>query len=108
LKINTTIRGLESKTPAAPAEESPNRVRLAKERRADDPEPWTEVHVIKDVPRVDAEGEVKAPVAVGSSTEEAAQPTATSTQSARAQTTTYAPATTAPTSTTAAISPAPG
>ena len=46
LKINAAICGLGSATRAA-AEEPTNRVRLAKQGRADSPDPRPEVYVIK-------------------------------------------------------------
>lgn len=97
LKINATIRGLGSTAPAA--EEPTNRVRLAKQGRADNTAPWPEVHVIEEIPGVDAEREVEAPTAGCSPSAEGAAPP--SGQPAWAKT--AAPATaTAPAATTTA------
>ena len=105
LKVNATIRGLESTAPASTAEEPPNRVRLAKQGRADSPDPRPEIHIIEEIPGVDAEREVEAPIAVCSPAEETAQPAATSAQPTRPETAAHATA--AATTATPAASTAP-
>jgi len=100
LKINAAIRGLGSTAPAAPAEKPTNRVRLAKQGRADSPLPRPQVYIIKEIPGVGAEREVEAPTAGGSPTAERTPAPTASTQPARAKPST--PAATATTSTTAA------
>ena len=96
LKINATICGLESTPAAGAAEQSTNRVRLVKQGRADNAHTWPQVHVIKEIAGVDAEREVKTPVAGGSTTKESTTP-ATSAQSAAAQATWAAASAASPT-----------